>query len=102
LPEKGNWFGVNDQFAFGPYDVMKYYCGVYDWLEQANQNFEYFNPECLLKKYLDVNHINIQRVPLEMRIVRPAQVGLPFDQIPLHTVGLRSSKFPQNIEVPFE
>lgn len=72
IPE-GNDFrgGVNDQFAYGCYDVMKVYYYLYlSYKEYFNQGIK-FHPEAYLKHHLTVNNIRIERVKPSQWILRP-------------------------------
>ena len=74
IPDCQHWCGLNDQIAWGPPDLMKKYCHIYDWLLQLYENNEcektQLNPEVLLKRYLRDNKIPVELVKLDYYIER--------------------------------
>lgn len=63
--------GINDQFAFGSYNVMKvYYSIIHNHSIFWNQG-KYFHPETYVKLNLEHHGIRIERIPQTNYIVRP-------------------------------
>lgn len=60
--------GINDQFAFGDYDVMKWYCDLYDHYRDYFNGGLIFHPETYLKHHL--RGIEVIRIPQTNEIVR--------------------------------
>lgn len=61
------WHGINDQFAFGSYEVMKAYCSLYLSVQKYYDAGTLFHPESMLKKHLDTMEIEIVRLPITNR-----------------------------------
>lgn len=63
--------GINDQFAYGCYDVMKIYFSLYlHYKDYYNQGVK-FHPEGYLLHHLQVNGIKIVRTNINQAILRP-------------------------------
>jgi hypothetical protein len=72
IPE-GNDFmptGVNDQFAFGNYNVMKAYYGVYLSHYEIFMRGIQFHPETYINENLSMRGVNIVRIGVTNTIVR--------------------------------
>lgn len=66
----GNDFrdGINDQFAFGTYEAIKHYCGLYEaYIGYFNEGVQ-FHPETYLKYHL--RNLNVIRIPQRNEILR--------------------------------
>lgn len=61
------WYGINDQFAFGSYEVMKEYCSLYLHVQDYYDEGALFHPESMLKYHLDKCGIEIIRLPITNR-----------------------------------
>lgn len=60
--------GVNDQFAFGNYEAINQYCGLYNnWKKFFNEGLQ-FHPETYLKRQL--RGLEIVRIPQTNQIIR--------------------------------
>lgn len=71
IPSGNDWAGINDQFAFGNYEVMRIYCEIY--LEQFKL-FGYqipYSPETAVLDNLLRNNIKIVRVDPPNTLERP-------------------------------
>ncbi len=71
IPDGNDHFGgVNDQFAFGSYEVMKKYCSVY--LEHGNLFAKglTFHTELFVYENLKAKGVNIIRLPITSEIIR--------------------------------
>lgn len=70
IPEGQDYGGINDQFAFGNYEVMKKYYSVYlNHAELWEQGVE-FHTETMMLKNLEKQKIKIVRIPIEQHILR--------------------------------
>ena len=67
IPEGHNWNGVNDQFAYGNSNVMNIYASLILNLHQHFSGILY-NPEAMLKHYLSIAKVNIQRPKMVVKI----------------------------------
>lgn len=64
IPDGSDYFGYNDQFAYGNLEIMKIYCSLTNhFYEYATMPY-YFNPEIILKRHLDNYCINTKRFTL--------------------------------------
>jgi len=70
IPEGKDYGGINDQMAYGSFEVMKKYMMMYNSLYDILERGCVFHPETLLKKYLDNIKIDIVRFPFFYWIVR--------------------------------
>ena len=73
--------GVNDQFAIGRMAEMEAYGAVGAWLPAvlAELRGKWFWPEAALRIYLeDACSLKLDLQPIAMKLLREAQVGLPF------------------------
>jgi len=61
------WYGINDQAAFGSYEVMKAYCSLYLNVQKYYDEGRIFHPESMLKWHLDQCGIEIVRLPITNR-----------------------------------
>jgi hypothetical protein len=67
IPEGEDWCGgINDQFALGPSDAMNVYSDFYNHIDKI-RNVQY-HPETMLKNYLDMKNISINRINFPVRI----------------------------------
>jgi hypothetical protein len=58
--------GINDQIAYGNYEVMKKYCGIIDSLKDiCDEEGVLYHPELLVKKYIDRKNLLVKRVPYD-------------------------------------
>lgn len=58
---------LNDQFAIGPYHLMKQYCSMYDYLINHTNDRPIFS-EIILAKYLKEKDISVQRIILPYKL----------------------------------
>lgn len=68
LPTGNDFEGINDQFAFGNYKVMKWYYELYLYYKEYWKEGHKFNPEIHLKHHL--RNLNIVRIPVINTIIR--------------------------------
>lgn len=59
IPTDNDWAGINDQFALGPSSEMDKYSNLYNNLENLSDCG--YNPEALLRTYLDRNQSPVHR-----------------------------------------
>jgi hypothetical protein len=65
IPEGRDWYGYNDQFALGCSSKMDIYSDIINNLHNTS---ELYHPETILKKHLEYHNLNINRIPLDVRI----------------------------------
>lgn len=65
-----HWGGVNDQFAFGSYTVMKKYYSVYLQHQNIFNGGQQFHPEGYVTKNLEDHGITINRLTVTNNIIR--------------------------------
>lgn len=70
ITKEKDYGGVNDQFAFGNYDVMKDYYSVYLNHAQLFDSGVEFHTETMVLANLNLYGINIVRIDVEENIVR--------------------------------
>jgi hypothetical protein len=70
IPEGNDYGGVNDQFAFGNYDVMKAYYSVYLNCHQLWEDGVEFHSEGMQQSNLNRQQINIVRMNPQVNILR--------------------------------
>lgn len=69
IPEGNDYRdGINDQFAFGDYEAMKWYCDLINHYREYFNEGLIFHPETYLKRHLGSMVI---RIPQSNEIVRP-------------------------------
>jgi len=69
IPDGNDHCGVNDQIAYGDYNVMKCYSYLFDYIDlYCNQMKRSFHPETLFLFHLQRNNISIQRFPFEYKL----------------------------------
>jgi hypothetical protein len=68
IPEGQDYGGLNDQFAFGDYAAMKYYCSMYDRIDEYWNAGCKFHPETLLAYHL--RNTMVIRIPVQTQIIR--------------------------------
>lgn len=68
----GDFYGLNDQFAYGPSKLMDIYSGLYSNIETTleSDNRLYLKPELLLKQYLKNKNCAINRFDFDYSIKR--------------------------------
>ena len=66
IPEGQNWNGINDQFAYGSNHVMNIYASLILNLKQFTGKL--YNPEAMLKHYLTLANVKIQRPNITVKI----------------------------------
>ena len=66
IPSLQDWYGLNDQMAFGTPDAMRTYCSVFPNLERYfNTDGVIYHPEKMLQYHLYVNGMNVVRFPMK-------------------------------------
>jgi hypothetical protein len=70
IPTGNDFWGINDQFAFGNYEVMKKYFNVYINKDDIFNSGTVYNPEIFVLQNLLMQNINIVRIPQTNWIVR--------------------------------
>jgi hypothetical protein len=69
IPHKHDYNGICDQFAYGDYAAMKFYCDMYDYIDHYwTVDGIKFHPETLLKHHL--RNTMVVRFPQEVQIFR--------------------------------
>ena len=67
VPDGEDWCGgINDQFALGPSSVMDVYSDFYNHLNKLGE--VYYHPETMLRKYLTMKNVEINRFDFTVRI----------------------------------
>lgn len=66
IPQGSDYSGVNDQFAIGPYGLMREYLSIEKYASREPNH----RPERLLQDYLDYYQIPKYRFPFEYEILR--------------------------------
>lgn len=74
IPEGQDWAnGLNDQIAYGNYEVIEKYCDVInniDLILQKKMSHAGFHPENFVLANLKLYKVNINRIKLQYKIVR--------------------------------
>lgn len=70
IPEGSDYGGINDQFAFGNYEVMKKYYSVYLNHKELWEEGVEFHTETMMLANLLKQGINIIRIPVTQQILR--------------------------------
>ncbi len=70
IPEGNDYGGINDQFAFGSYEVMKKYYSVYLKYDELWNEGVSFHTETMMLHNLDKAGVNIVRLPVTEYILR--------------------------------
>lgn len=70
IPEEKDYGGINDQFAFGSYEVMKKYYSVYLNHAALFDEGVTFHTETMMLKNLEKQGVNIVRIPITQYILR--------------------------------
>jgi uridine kinase len=68
-----NLDGCNDQFAFGPVELMNLYSNLYDHIEKYNKR-NIFNSSSLLKHHLETNNIAYKEVLNGIRCIQKENI----------------------------
>lgn len=66
IPDGSDWNGINDQFAYGSLESMDVYGSLFSNLGHLKKTPYY--PEALLRNYLALTGLSVQRTPLVVNI----------------------------------
>ncbi len=59
IPENNDWNGLNDQVAYGSYNIMEKYCNLYLFYEKYINEKVLIHPETFLKHHISVSNLNL-------------------------------------------